>query len=148
MFYEQEAVHAKPDHKQDGRVKIDMQYVAVDNASSGTGLWLVICIQVGEAWQCAEENEVRDRQAEEVNIAALPLWQTKYVTKYNQKVAKETNAELDAIKGWQVVPLQHIINLCAVEHHAVVVAVVAGNVSRECDYEQVQPLSVYWQSSI
>lgn len=49
-------------------------------------------------WQCAEENKVRDCQVEEVNIVALPLRQTKYVTKYNQEVSRETNAELDAIE--------------------------------------------------
>jgi len=74
-----------------------MQEIAVDNTSGGTGLRSVICIEVGEAWQCAEEKKVRDGQAEEVDIAALPLWQTKYVAKYNQKVAGETNAELNAI---------------------------------------------------
>lgn len=75
-----------------------MQDIAVDNATIGTLLWLVICIEVREAWKCAEENKVRDCQVEEVNIAALPLLQTKYIAKYNQKVARETNAELDSIK--------------------------------------------------
>ncbi|TNN80307.1 hypothetical protein EYF80_009331 [Liparis tanakae] len=42
-----------------------MQEVAVDDTSRGTGLRPVICIEVGEAWQCAEEEEVRDGQAEE-----------------------------------------------------------------------------------
>lgn len=114
MPYEQEAVHAQPNHKEDGRVKIDMQDIAVDNANIGIGLWLVICIEVWKVWQCAEENKVRDCQVEEVNIAALPLRQTKYVTKYNQEVSSETNAELDAIGWWQKVLLQHVIYLCTI----------------------------------
>lgn len=77
---------------------------------------MVICIEVREAWQCAKENKVRDCQVEEVNVAAVPLGQTKNVTKYNQKVARESNTELNAIRRCQVVPLQHVIYLCTIEH--------------------------------
>lgn len=116
MSYEQKAVHAKQYHEEDGRVKIDMQDIAVQNTNKGRGLcFLSICIEVRETWQRAEENKVGQCQAEDVNIAALPLWQTKYVAKYNQKVAKETNTELDGIRWCQVVLLQHVIYLCTIE---------------------------------
>ena len=80
MFYEQEAVHTEPNHKEDGRVKIDMQNIAVDNAGIRKSFFEVICIEVREAWQCAEKNKVRDCQVEKVDIAALPVLQTKNVT--------------------------------------------------------------------
>lgn len=76
---------------------------------------MVICIDVGELWQCAEENKVGDCQVEEVNIATLPLRQTKYITEYNQKIAKETNEELDGVEWCNVVDLKHIVQLSAIE---------------------------------
>ena len=54
-------------------------------------------IQVGEAWECAQEDEVRGGQVEEVNINAAPLRQTEDVSDDNQQVAKETDAKLDPV---------------------------------------------------
>lgn len=76
-----------------------MQDVAVDNAYKGRCDRVVICIKVGEVWQSAEENKVRDSQVKYVNMTAVPLLKAKYVAKHNHKVARESNAELDAI-GW------------------------------------------------
>lgn len=76
---------------------------------------MVMRVKVRKAWQCAQENEVGHRQAEEVNIAALPLFQAIYVTEHNQKVSGETDAEFDAIGRRQEVPLQHVINIRAVQ---------------------------------
>lgn len=73
ILYEQEAVHAEPNHKEYGGVKIYMQDVAVDNTNIEIALFFVIWIKVAEAWQCGEENKVWNRKTEEVNIAALPL---------------------------------------------------------------------------
>ena len=83
MFHKQVTVHAQQNHEEDGRVKIDMQDIAVDHTSSGHCFRLAIGIEVGETWQRAEENKVGYCQVEEVNVAALPCLQTKYVTKYN-----------------------------------------------------------------
>ena len=105
---EQEAVHAEPDHEEDGGVEIDVQDVAVDDTSVRTGFRLVVCIEVGEAWQRAEENEVGHRQVEEVNVAALPDWQAKYIAEHDQEVARETDAELNCIEWGQIIPLQPV----------------------------------------
>lgn len=71
-----------------------MQDIAVYNAAIWIGLHFLICIEVCKAWQCANEKKVRDCQVEKVYITALPLGQTKDVTKYNQKVSRETNTKL------------------------------------------------------
>lgn len=97
VFYEQEPVHAEPNHKQDGGVKVDVQNIAIDEANVDVGFLEVIGIKVGEAWQRAEKNEVRDSQVEQVNVTTLPLLQAKKVTQNNQKVARKTDAELESI---------------------------------------------------
>lgn len=97
MFYEQEAVHAQPNHEEDGGVKVHVQDVAVDHAGIRTGFLLVICVQVGEARQRAQEDEVRHCQVHEVNVEALPLWQTEHVAQHDYQITKETDAELQTV---------------------------------------------------
>lgn len=106
MFNEQETIHADPHHEEDGGVQIDVQDVAIYDANVRIGYSGVICIEVGELWQSAEEKKVRERQVKNVNITALPLLQAEYVTQYDQQVEGEANAELYRIKWRQVVSLQ------------------------------------------
>lgn len=112
---QQEAVHAQQNHEEDGGVEVDVQDVAVDDAQKGTVYGLVVAVDVGEVRQGAEENEVRDGQVEEVNVAALPRRQAEYVTKHNQQVPRETQAELQAVQGRQEVLLQNIIDFCTIK---------------------------------
>lgn len=64
MLYQQEPIHAEPNHEKDGGVKVDMQNIAIDKANVDIGLLEVIGIKIGEAWQRAEKNKVRDSQVE------------------------------------------------------------------------------------
>lgn len=66
--------------------------------------------------QRAEEHEVRDGQVEEVDMAALPHRQAKYVTKHNQQVPGKTQAELHNVQRWQEVLLQDNIDFCTIKH--------------------------------
>lgn len=112
---QQEAVHAQQNHEEDGGVEVDVQDVAVDDAQKGIAYGLVVVVDVGKVRQGAEENEVRDGQVEEVNMAALPRRQAEYVTKHNQQVPWETQAELQAVQGRQEVLLQNIIDFCTIK---------------------------------
>lgn len=114
--HQQEAVHAQPQHEEDGGVEVDVQDVAVDDAHDGTLNGLVVGVDVGEVRQRAEEHEVRDGQVEEVNMAAVPRRQAKYVTKYHQQVPGQTQAELYAVQGRQEIFLQNNIDLCTINH--------------------------------
>lgn len=116
VLYEQEAIHADPNHEEDGGVKVDVQDVAVYDANKGVVDGLLVCVQVGEVWQSAEENKVGDGQAEDVNVAALPLLQAKYVAKHDDEVAGEADAELERVERRQVVSLQHFVCVCGVDH--------------------------------
>lgn len=49
-------------------------------------------------------------------MAALPHWQAKYITKYNQQVPGETQAELHAVQERQEVLLQNNIDFCTIKH--------------------------------
>lgn len=122
---QQEAVHAQPRHEENGGVEVDMQDVAVDDARVGPGLRLVVSVQVGEAWQRAQEGQVRHGQVEEVNVAALPLLQAEDVAEHDQEVPEEAEAELEDVERRQEVPLQQEVDLRAVLHLSARTATVA-----------------------
>lgn len=112
--HQQEAVHAQPDHEEDGGVEVDVEDVAVEDAQDGVVHGLAVGVDVGKVRQRAEENKVRDGQVEDVNVAALPDRQTEYVSEHDQQVPRETQAELQTIQGRQEVLLQDIVYFCAI----------------------------------